>query len=80
MIRGVVLFCKHHLRSKVSLKRNNILKHEQNPCDPGAILISFHRRMDRSVAGKNFGKQNMGQKTPINHNKARQSVLKKANK
>ena len=33
--------------------------------------------MGSSVAGKHSEKQNMGQKTPIHHNKARQSVVKK---
>ena len=49
----------------------------KNPYDPDAILISFHRRMVRSVAGKHSGKHNLGKKTPIHHNKARQSVIKK---
>ena len=49
----------------------------KNPYDPDAILISFQRRMVRSVAGKHSGKHNLGQKTPIHHNKARQSVIKK---
>ena len=49
----------------------------KNPYDPDAILISFHRRMGRSVAGKHSGKHNLGQKTPIHHSRARQSVIKK---
>ena len=49
----------------------------KNPYDPDAILISFQRRMGRSVAGKHSGKHNLGQKTPIHHSRARQSVIKK---
>ena len=49
----------------------------KNPYDPDAILISFQRRMGRSVAGKHSGKHNLGQKTPIQHSRARQSVIKK---
>ena len=40
----------------------------------------FHRRMGGSAASKHFGKYNLGKKTPIYHDGARQVIKKQSSK
>lgn len=40
----------------------------------------FHRRMGGSAASKHFGKYNLGKKTPIYHDGARQVIKKRSSK